>query len=109
MLLSACDVDRYRLLGCEEYHDNCADNLRMALTEINLEPPELPSPWNVFENVVVGEDGRLEIQPPPVKVGDFLVLLAEMDVMVVFSACPMDIVLTNRPDRTPRDVHCLIL
>ena len=26
-LIAACDRYRYELLGCEEYHDNCADNL----------------------------------------------------------------------------------
>ena len=61
MLLSACDVERYCLLGCKGYHDNCADNLSTALTEIGLELPKIPSPWNLFENAVVWEGGRLEI------------------------------------------------
>src|SRR5688500_16486574 len=26
-LMAACDVYRYRLLGCTEHHDNCTDNL----------------------------------------------------------------------------------
>src|SRR5688500_6147670 len=25
-VIAACDVHRYALLGCREYHDNCSDN-----------------------------------------------------------------------------------
>ncbi len=109
MLLSACDTERYCLLGHEGYHDNCVDNLKTALAKLELEPPEIPSPWNVFEKVAITKDGRLEIQPPPVKAGDYLLLRAETDAIVVFSACPMDIVLTNGPDRTPKDVQYQLL
>lgn len=109
MLLSACDTERYRLLGHEGYHDNCVDNLKAALATLELAPPEIPSPWNVFETVAITKDGRLEIQPPPVKAGEYLLLRAEVDAIVIFSACPMDIVLTNGPDRTPRDVQYQLL
>jgi len=51
LLLSACDIDRYRLLGVKSYHRNCADNLIEALAEIDVTPPEIPSPFNIFENV----------------------------------------------------------
>ena len=34
MLLAACDRYRYELLGCEEDHDNCTDNLAAALAEL---------------------------------------------------------------------------
>ena len=33
-LLAACDDYRYRLLGCNEYHDNCTDNLFAGLQEL---------------------------------------------------------------------------
>ena len=33
-LLAACDRYRYELLGCEDYHDNCTDNLAAALAEL---------------------------------------------------------------------------
>ena len=34
--IAACDHHRYRGLGCEDYHDNCTDNLRMALLAIGM-------------------------------------------------------------------------
>ena len=35
-LVAACDLPRYRLLGVAGYHDNCSDNLRLALQAIGL-------------------------------------------------------------------------
>ncbi len=108
LLLSACDAERYRLLGHQGAHDNCADNLKAALAELGLAVPALPSPWNVFENVVIGPGGSLEIEAPPVEPGQSLTFRLEMDAVVVFSVCPMDLVPTNGPDMTPRDVDCVI-
>jgi uncharacterized protein YcgI (DUF1989 family) len=104
LLLSACDIYRYRLLGVEGYHRNCADNLREALAEIEQVPPEIPSPFNMFENVRINENGELSIESPVVKVGESISLRAELDIILVLSCCPMDIVLTNGPDRRSKPV-----
>ncbi len=102
-LLAACDVERYRLLGVHGYHANCADNLREALGPFGIALDSVPAPWNIFENVSV-EGGRLEIRPPLSRAGDRVRLRALDDLVVVLSACPMDIVPTNGADCTPRDV-----
>lgn len=104
-LLSACDIDRYRLLGIDEYHRNCVDNLIEALAELDVTPPEIPSPFNIFENVHIGENGELSIEPPLVAAGQSITLLAELDVILVLSCCPMDIALTNGPDRRSKPVR----
>ena len=105
LLLSACDIDRYRLLGVKEYHRNCVDNLTEALAELNVTPPEIPSPFNIFENVQIGENGALSIQPPVVSAGESISLLAELDIILVLSCCPMDVALTNGPDRRSKPVR----
>ena len=43
-LMAACDVHRYRLLGCTDYHENCTDNLAICMKELGLTAPETPSP-----------------------------------------------------------------
>ena len=113
-LHAACDVNRYRLLGYNGYHANCSDNLRAALAELNLETTYIPAPFNMFERVVVtgGQNpgGWLEIQPPLSMPGDYLLLRAELDhVIVVLSACPQDMSLTNGLDRTPKDIEYQIV
>ena len=104
-LLAACDRYRYELLGCEEYHDNCTDNLAAALAELGLAPPETPSPWNLFMNIPVGPDGSVSFEPPVSKPGDHLTLRAEMDCVVAFSACPQDMVPINGVDCRPTEGH----
>jgi uncharacterized protein YcgI (DUF1989 family) len=103
-LLSACDEERYRLLGCKDRHASCAENFGQALGELGIAAPRIPSPWNLFENVAIDSDGKLSIRPPVARPGDHVVLTAIIDLIVVLSACPMDIALTNGLDRRPKDV-----
>src|SRR3546814_20646252 len=42
LLLSACDVDRYRLLGPPGYNANSVDHLHPALPVLGLDPPASP-------------------------------------------------------------------
>lgn len=104
LLLSACDAERYALLGHDGAHRTCVDNLREALTELGLSAPELPSPVNLFENVGIDSRGRLEIRPPVARQGDAISLRAEQDLVAVLSACPMDIAPTNGDDKTPKAI-----
>lgn len=104
LLLSACDQARYTLLGHSAAHRNCVANLVSALGELDLAAPEIPSPVNLFENVAIGSDGTLTIKPPLATKGDSITLEALMDVVLVISACPMDIVPTNGPDLRPKAI-----
>ncbi len=108
-LLAACDRYRYELLGCEDYHDNCTDNLAAAMAELGLKPPETPSPWNLFMNIPVGPDGSVSFEPPVSKPGDHLTLRAEIDCIVVFSACPQDMVPINGVDCVPTEAHFQVI
>lgn len=107
-LLSACDEDRYRLLGFQGHHGSCTENFHAALAELGVRSVHIRSPWNMFENVVLGADRTLSIAPPVSRPGDSVTLRAIFGCIVVFSACPMDIAPTNGLDRTPRDVHLLL-
>ena len=104
-LLAACDVYRYQMLGCTEYHDNCTDNLAAAMTEIGLAAPETPSPLNLWMNIPFTSDGATEFCPPLSKPEDFVRLRAHHDVIVVMSTCPQDMVPINGADMIVRPVH----
>ena len=108
-LLAACDRYRYQQLGCVGHHDNCTDNLAAALAELGLSPPETPSPWNLFMNIPVGADGSLSFEPPPSQPGDYVLLRAEMDCVVAFSACPQDFVPINGVACTPTEAHFQVI
>jgi len=104
-LIAACDDYRYGLLGCTEYHDNCTDNLHAALQILELRSSETPSPLNLWMNIPWTQGGRLSFEAPKSKPGDEVLLLAELDCVVAFSACPQDILPINGLDRAPTEAH----
>ena len=104
-VLAACDARRYELLGVDEYHDNCSDNLANGMGDLGLEVPEEPSSFNLFMNIPWTEDGRLTLEAPVTKPGDYVVFRAETDVVVAFSACPQDILPINGRTRHPTEAH----
>ncbi len=108
-LMAACDDYRYGLLNCTEYHDNCTDNLFAAMRNIGLNPPECPSPLNMWMNIPVGDGGKTEWGVPVSKPGDYVVLRAEMDCVVAMSACPQDILPINGEVGEPTEAHYQIL
>jgi len=101
-LMAACDLHRYTNLGVVGYHDSCADNMRLALAAIGLRAHEVPQPFNLWMNIPVKPDYSVEWLPPVSKAGDYVEIRAEMDVVVVMSACPQDIVPIN--DLNPVEV-----
>ena len=108
-LIAACDRYRYALLGCTTYHDNCTDNLAAALAVLGLQTPEIPSPWNLFMNIPVQADGSLSFEPPVCKPDDYILLRAELDCVVAFSACPQDIVPINGAACIPTEAHIALV
>jgi len=90
-LIAACDPERYRQLGGNEDHASCADNFRRALAEHGLEIDRVPAPLNLFMNIPWQPDGALEFAPSPARAGDNVTFAAAIDVLVVLSACPMDL------------------
>lgn len=109
-LVAACDTERYRKLGCEGRHANCADNLVDALRgNVGFRLDHVPSPLNLFMNVRCADDGSWSIEPPVSEPGDYVTLRACREVVVVLSACPQDQVPVNGSDCTPRSVAVQVL
>lgn len=108
-LIAACDVHRYAQLGCKEYHDNCTDNLRAAMRQIDLEVPEVPAPLNMWMNIPIDAHGATAWGTPLSKPGDYVVLRAEMDCIVAMSACPQDLLPINGKDCIPTEAHYQVL
>ena len=103
-LLCACNREIYAELGHVGYHRNCEDNLHEALNALGISVPLTPEPLNLFMNVVLAPDLSVLRASPTSRPGDFIALRAEMDLILVLSACPQDITIINSEDRTPRDV-----
>lgn len=118
-LTAACDANLYAALDVDKpaEHGSCAENLVLALKELNenagLKGPKAvgadisvniaPTPLHLFmvtpislssdtEATEAGAKGaKLTVEEPKGKKRGFVRFKAERDIVVVFSACPMDV------------------
>ncbi|MFQ5935994.1 MAG: DUF1989 domain-containing protein [Acidiferrobacterales bacterium] len=104
-LIAACTRWGYVAQGYTDYHENCTDNLANALRELSLSVVATPCPLNLFMNIPVTTDGELSFQPPVCAKGDYVVFRAEMDCVVVFSACPQEKLPVNGIGGHPTEAH----
>ncbi len=104
-LIAACDHYRYRQLGVSGYHDNCTDNLRMALLAIGERASVIPPPLNLWMNTPADANGDIAWLPTVARPGDRVVLRAHVDCIVVMSACPQDITPINGEGMQPTELH----
>jgi len=102
-LLCPCTSELYEELGAPG-HRSCTSNLHEALERQGLSCPFTPASLNLFMNVPVAADGSVARLPPPCQPGDHVRFTAEMDLIVVLSACPQDITPINGEARTPTDL-----
>ena len=66
-----------------------------ALAALGIKIPATPSPLNLFMNIPWTPDGTLAWAEPVSTAGSYAVLRAEMDLVIVFSACPQDVLPIN--------------
>jgi uncharacterized protein YcgI (DUF1989 family) len=104
-LIAACDRYRYQQLGAMGHHDSCTDNLAAALQELDLRIAVTPCPFNLFMNISIAKDGRIEFCAPISRAGEFVSLRAQMDAILVFSACPQDMLPVNGENMKPTEAH----
>lgn len=103
-LLTPCSAETFAILyQSTGHHPSCFDNLVGALAPFGIAPDTIPTTLNIFMNVVVLPSGELNILPPSSRAGDFLLLRAEMDLVVGVTACSAE--LSNNGRFKPIDVE----
>jgi hypothetical protein len=107
MTMPPCDPWRYAQLDARG-HRNCADNLRAVLRDTGRRCPDvLPDPLNLFQNSPADADGRIEFRESPAGAGATVRFEAVRDLLVIVSACPMDIMPINGGQ--PREIELVAL
>lgn len=88
-LLTPCSAEMFRILyGDADPHRGCFGNLAAALAPYGVAPDAIPTAFNVFMNVPVDADtGRLRVDPPLSRAGDYIVFEACMDLVIGLTAC----------------------
>jgi len=87
-LLTPCSEATFRHFYPEHpVHRGCFGNLTEALAPYGVEPDMIPCAFNLFMNVPVRTDGRISVDPPLSKAGDYIKLRAEMSLIIGLTAC----------------------
>lgn len=109
-VIAACDPFRYAQLGGAPDHRSCCTNFAEALAALSIERDlPVPAPLNLFMNIPWDLDGNITFEPTVSAAGDSVSFRAEVDLIVIASACPMDIVPINGPGGgKPVDVELVV-
>ncbi|WP_299701695.1 urea carboxylase-associated family protein [uncultured Pontibacter sp.] len=87
-LLAPCSPETFQIMYQNpEYHPSCFENLYTNLAQYGIEPDDVPTAFNIFMNVQFAQDGKLSVDPPTSKAGDYVLLEAKMDLIVGLTAC----------------------
>ena len=88
-LLTPCSAETFKIIyGHTTPHCGCFGNLANALKEYGIEPDNIPISFNIFMHVTVdGDSGKVNVLPPKSKAGDYIIIKANMDLIVGLTAC----------------------
>lgn len=105
-LLTPCSPETFTILyRTTSHHPSCFENLARSLESFGVMADAIPTTFNVFMNVEVLPSGELRILPPRSRANDYLLLRAEMDLVVGVTACSAE--LSNNGRFKPIDVEIL--
>jgi hypothetical protein len=105
-LLTPCSPETFAIIyKTTGHHPSCFENLARHLAPYGIAPDTIPTTLNLFMNVDVLSSGELRILPPRSRAGDYVVLRAEMDLIVGATACSAE--LSNNGRFKPIDIEIL--
>lgn len=87
-LLAPCSPETFEIMYSHQgYHPSCFENLYTNLEPYGIQPDDVPTAFNLFMNVQFASDGKLSVLPPLSKAGDYVLMEAQMDLIVALTAC----------------------
>ena len=94
-IASRCSPSMMAQIGRSEER-TCDQSLTEALAPYGIAADDVPADvFNVFMNSELHVDGTFTRKPPTAVKGDYIDLLAEMDILAAISACPSESTDTN--------------
>lgn len=87
-LLAPCSPETFEVMyNYDGYHPSCFENLYTSLEPYNIQPDDIPNAFNIFMNVQFDEKGKISVDPPFSKAGDYVLFEAKMDLIIGLTAC----------------------
>jgi uncharacterized protein YcgI (DUF1989 family) len=96
LLMPASTTADLQALGFKG-ESGCFEAVQAELKRLEIVPPKIPDPVNLFMNVRLHTDGRLEPLPSTVQKGDHAVFRVVRDTVFIFAACSSGIPGNDRP------------
>lgn len=110
LLHPACSPAMYRVqYNLSSFHPSCLENLAIALSDYGIAEKEIPAPVNLFMNTLIDPDGRITVNTPCSKKGDYIILRAQMDLIIGITACAVEESRCNGYHCTPIGVEILLI
>ena len=85
-----CSRRLYEMRDNDPDHRSCQENLAEALAPYGIDGDDIIDVFNLFMNVAIEPDGNFTILVPTAERGDYIDLLAEMDIVGAISAWPRE-------------------
>jgi len=87
-LLAPCSPETFQIMyNNHEEHPSCLNNLKVNLSNYDIELDDIPTAFNIFMNVQFDSKGKISVLPPLTVAGDHIRFRAEMDLIVCLTAC----------------------
>lgn len=88
ILLAPCSPETFQIMYDHDgYHPSCFENLYTNLEHFGITPDDIPTAFNIFMNVQFEPDGKLSVLPPTSTAGDYVLLEAQIDLIIGMTAC----------------------
>lgn len=104
MLMASCNKIMFEALGLED-HPNCRDNYFKAAAEAGVKHTMKPDPANLFQNTPTMPDGSILAGVTMSQAGDYVVLQAKMDIILILTACSTELI--NQCKSSPLRIEVL--
>lgn len=107
VMFPRCSANLYESVYGYDAHTNCQDIQAEAQREYGLTPDDVHDSFNLFMCTGVDENGRTFITRQNSQPGDFVELLALMDVLAVPNICGADVMRTSNFSIKPAKIQIL--
>jgi uncharacterized protein YcgI (DUF1989 family) len=87
-LVTPCSLQMFQMMsGRKNYHRSCLENLEHAFSEYKIDLAQIGTTFNIFMNISFAPNGKIKVEAPLSKAGDYLILEAKMGLIVGLTAC----------------------
>ncbi len=88
LLMPPCSLAMFQIVaGNHLHHPSCHENLATNFAQFDIRPDRITTTFNLFMNVQINHEGQLKINPPLSVPQSFIVLEAQIDLVVGLTAC----------------------